>query len=465
MSGHPAARQRVLIVGGGISGLSCAFYLSRALDPAQTEIVLLEASSRWGGLIQTERSGGYVLEAGPDSFLSQKPETLELCRELGLASRLIHSRHSQVYLFCGGRLQPLPRDLLFSLPVDRGVLLRDPLLSWKGRLRAALEPLIPGGRLEDESVADFVERRFGSEVLEKLAEPLVAGIFGGDARCLSIRSVLPHLYEAEKTSGKVSAKRPAKKVSSQRVEGGGGENSFLSLTSGMAELVDALLVNLKGSVTLYSSTPAVEITPGSGGFLVRTPEAEFSAGDIVLATPAYVSAALLKGWHPELAENLRDIPYASSLIVSLAYPGEVAGKRMGSGFLVSGKDRKNLLACTWVWRKFSGRCPPGKSLLRCFVPSSGLPVSVEDADLLATIRRELEEILGIREAPILERVYRWEGAMPQYTVGHSMRQRGISRALEGWPGLHLVGNFLDGVGISDCIRHARQAVRRIAARH
>lgn len=455
-----ARRRRVVIVGAGISGLSTAYFLSQKFSRTEAEITLLEASSHFGGIILTEHFNGFVLEAGPDSFLSQKPEALELCKRLQLEQRLIESleAHRQAYVLSQGVLQPFPRGLLLSPPLDYLSLLRSPLLSWKGRLRAALGPLISPSRLEDESVADFVRRRLGKEVLERVAEPLVAGIYGGDAGQLSIRSAFPQLHQAERMQRSLTRTVSQKAAESGPAERRRRESVFLSLRGGMGELVEKLMESLQDRVSVRLQTKVLSVRPGPAGFQLQARgNSSWDADAVVLATPSHISAALLHESYASIAAILGQIPYASATTVCLGYRGECLAGRAGSGFLVSRSEDKALLACTWVSRKFPHRCPPGHTLLRCFVGSAGTQASLaDDESLLLVVRKELEGILGIDARPIVERVYRMKEAMPQYVVGHDSRVKHLNQALQSTPGLCLVGNFLDGVGLPDCIRHAKK---------
>ena len=457
-------RRRIVIVGGGISGLSTAYFLSQRLDPASAEIIVTEASSRWGGMIRSERVNGFLLEGGADSFLSNKPEALELCKELRLEGSLIRSlpAHRQVYLFSQGELRPLPLGLLLRLPVRASQLLRSRVLSWKGRFRALLEPLFAPSRLEDESVASFIVRRLGREVLEKFAAPLAAGVYGGDPHRLSIRSTFPQLYQAEKRQGSLIRWLHRKPISlGERKK---GESEFFSLKAGMEELIQTLIKTTNGRVALYSRTEVLSVSPKAQGFEIRVRGQDpWSADGIVLATPAHVSAALLSRSCSSIAKTLEQIPYEAAIIICLAYRGNRLAGRQGSGFLVSGSENRTLLACTWVGQKFSHRCPPDSTLLRCFVGASAKDVPRGgEAFLLSTVKRELREILEVDQTPVLEEIYRWERALPQYLVGHWSRVEGLKRALTSAPGLHLVGNYLDGVGIPDCVRHARRVASSLA---
>lgn len=448
----------MVIVGGGISGLATAYFLSRAPQLNSIEIVLLEASSRLGGIILTEKIDGFILEGGPDSFVVQKPEALELCRELGLENRLIETGASgrQVYVLWQGKLLPFAPALLLNAPVSITGLCRSPILSWRGKLRAAMEPLLPASNLEDESVADFVCRRLGREVLERMAEPLVAGVYGAHANHLSVRSTFAQLYEAERKWGSVTG-GPKKPV---RMEGVGTTKSpFLSLTSGMGELIEALTASIKNRVALRMRAKVSGVDAASRGYHVHIQnEVPCQADAVVLATPAQISAGLLSGPLAAIGELLREIPYAPAIIVCLGFDEDVLRGRAGSGFLVPKIGRRTILACTWVDRKFPHRCSPGSTLLRCFVSCW----DGNDESLLEAVKAELKQILGVQRAPVLQRAYRWESALPQYLPGHHSRMERLTRRLQACSGLYCAGNFIDGVGISDCVRHARKAAQAIA---
>ena len=460
---------RIAIVGGGISGLSTAYFLSQRLSESQAEIVLLESSSRWGGTILSERIGEFVLEGGPDSFVSHKPQALELCRKLGLEGRLVGSQphHRKSYLLSQGKLHTLPPGLFAKPPLDQLGLVRTPLLSCRGRLRAALEPLISSANIEDESVTNFISRRLGREVAERILEPLVVGIYGGDASALSIRSTLPHLYEAERTYGRLTKSpfqltkslllriAPRKGTAGRKAEG----SPLLSLKGGTAELVEALLKELNKRVDLRLDAKVSDALALSHGFQVRIRREVWEDFDVlILATPADVSAQILSKAFPPMAQLLEKIPYASAIIVSLAYDEDILADRTGSGFLVTQGEKKTMSACTWMSNKFPGRCGKGHALLRSFVGGNQARkwFSSDTEELVCRIKDELVEIMGIQKEPVSQKVYRWQNALPQYQVGHHERTERLSQDLNAVPGLYLVGNFLDGVGISDCIRHAER---------
>ncbi|MDA2934320.1 protoporphyrinogen oxidase [Acidobacteria bacterium AH-259-D05] len=454
---------RIAVVGGGISGLSTAYFLSKHLHQSEAEIILFEASSRWGGVIRSERSGEFLWEGGPDSFVSQKPQALELCRELGLVDDLVQTRsiHRQAYVVF--------REKLYALPLNRSAFLKTPLLTWKGRLRAVIEPLIPSSGLEDESVSDFIARRLGREVAEKIFEPLVVGVYGGDPNQLSIRSTLPHLYKAENSRGGLT-RALLQMVQPLKPRGGGDrKESLISLKRGMGQLVQSLLERLRERVDLRLESNVCEVTRIDPGFQVRTGKEAVKHFDVViLATPACISARILASASSEVANLLQQIHYVSSVIVALGYDEEILAGRMGTGFLVPPTESKVMSACTWMNQKFPGRCPQGYALLRCFIGGNqaGKWISSDDEELVDRMKSELMEILAIGRDPISRKIYRWQAALPQYQLGHHERTQRLAQELKSVPGLYLVGNFLDGVGISDCIRHAArvsESVREMRA--
>ncbi len=458
---------KIAIVGGGISGLSTAYFLRQSLRQRTTQTFLLESSSRWGGIIQTEHLDGFVLEAGPDSFLSQKPQALDLIRKLGLEGRLIRSRsaHQQVYLFLKRKLQPFPGGLFLAPPLSQFHILRSPLLSWKGKLRAALEPFISTSGLEDESVANFFHRRLGQEVLRKIAEPLMTGVYGGDAYQLSLQSCFPLLYARERTGKSitcVSNRRASRKEHPPMTTK--TEGLFVSLKRGMGELIETLVMSLD-STSLHLGTTVTKVHSKRSGFQIELNRKRALEVDVlILATPAYVSSAILSESFPEIATALETIPYTSSIILCLGYQRELFSGQLGSGFLIPRSENKTLSACTWVCNKFSHRCPEGSSLLRCFVggPSNQPAMDWDDEKIRVTLRAELDEILKVHQQPAWEKIYRWRKSLPQYTIGHQRRVETLNEKLNRTPGLYCIGNYLDGIGIPDCIRHAEKVAGKVS---
>lgn len=483
---------RIAIVGGGIAGLAAAYELEKAAAAgADLEYCLFESRDRLGGSLASEVVEGAVLERGPDSFLTEKPAAAELCRELGLENALIPSNDAarKTYVVIRNRLVALPDGLMFLVPTKLLPTAFTPLFSLSTKARMALELLHPPRRnghapSDDESVAALVKRHYGAEAVDRLADPLLAGIYGGDAAQLSARTVLPRLVEMENrygslTRGMLAAHRQMRARAKQGVNGNakpGGQSAqrplFTALRGGMQQLVDAITQRLKPSSVLLSTPVAgIEKDPDGwrvdGGGFIRFYDA------IILAAPAWAAGALLTSVDAELGADLAAIPYSSSITVNLVYDETQLGPLPdGFGFLVPPSEGRSMLACTFVHRKFLGRIPPGKVVLRAFLGGMNHDalLAEPDAALVALVRRELREILGEKVfahggEPVHCQVSRWRRAMAQYAVGHKQRMERIAGRAANLPGLHLVGNAYDGIGVPDCIRLGRQAARALIGTH
>lgn len=451
----------VAIIGGGISGLSTAYYLAKA----GVSSTLIEARPRLGGVIQSEHVEGCVIEAGPDSFLSMKPAAMDLIRELGLADEVIGSNdHLRVtYVWKCGRLVPLPDGLQLMVPTKLVPLLATRLLSWPTKLRMGLELFHPPGRHpEDQSVANFITSHYGAEAVDYLAEPLLSGIYGGSPSALSISSVLPRFVELEAKYGSLTkgvlAELKANKAQAKRLP------LFRTLKSGLGQLVSALAARLIGHTTiLRGRAEAIERT--GGGFRIRLEHGSLECAQLVLACEAHSGAKLIGTLDGRLADLLGGIPYSSSMTVALGFPDSVFPKPLdGFGFLVPKRERRRLVACTWVGTKFSHRVPSGTTLLRCFLGGmdDGAILSESDDAIISAVVNELHDIVGFRAAPAFSRIYRWPRSMAQYTVGHPARLAEIEARAAAIPGFQLAGNAYTGIGIPDCIRMGRQAAESIS---
>jgi oxygen-dependent protoporphyrinogen oxidase len=478
---------RAAIIGGGIAGLAAAYELEQARRAgAQIEYTLFEARERLGGCLASEMVGGAVLERGPDSFLTEKPAAAELCRELGLAAELMPSNDAErkTYIVVGNRLVALPDGLMFLVPTKLIPTALTRLFSLPTKIRMGLEllhPPRPSG--QDESVAALVERHFGREAVERLADPLLAGIFGGDATQLSARAVLPRLVEMESeygslTRGMLAAHR--KMRARAKAAAGSGKKPgiapasrpiFTSLRGGMSQLVEAVTARLDpASVRL--STPVSSLEKTADGWRIDAGNATEHYDAVIAASPAWAAGALLSPVDTALGDELSAIPYSSSITVNLIYDESQLGRLPdGFGFLVPAVEGRAMLACTFVHRKFLGRTPPGKAVFRAFLGGmrhEGL-LAESDQSLVAAVRRELNEILGEKilpaaAAPEHAQVSRWSRAMAQYSVGHQERKQRIAERVAALPGLRLAGNAYDGIGIPDCIRLGRQAAKELLAR-
>jgi oxygen-dependent protoporphyrinogen oxidase len=423
---------------------------------------------------------GAVLERGPDSFLSEKPAAAELCRELGLGAELTPSNDADLKtcIVVRNRLIPLPDGLMFLVPTKLVPTALTRLFSLRTKIRMGLELLHPPRRtgLPDESVAALVERHFGRETVDRLADPLLSGIFGGDSAQLSARTVLPRLVEMEEqygslTLGMLATHRKMRSYAKSSQKGSGAPRPiFTSMRGGMSQLVDALTARLDPT-SVRLSTPVSALSKTADGWRVEAGGTTEFYDAVIIASPAWAAGALLGPVDAALAEELSAIPYSSSITINLIYDEAQLGRLPdGFGFLVPVVEGRTMLACTFVHRKFLGRTPQGKAVLRAFLGGmkNEALMDAPDAELVATVRRELTEILGEkifpREAePEHTQVSRWPRAMAQYAVGHQERMKRITARVAALPGLKLAGNAYDGIGIPDCIRLGRKAAKELAA--
>jgi oxygen-dependent protoporphyrinogen oxidase len=460
--------KRIAIIGGGISGLAAAFTLEeRRRAGAQVEHVLFESSPRFGGVIATERVENFAVEAGPDSFLSEKPWAADLCRKLGLADQLIGSNDAQrkTYILVNGKLVEIPDGLMFMVPTRFMPALLSPLFSFRTKLQMAREWFHDSKQASaDETVASFVQRHYGAEMVERLADPLLSGIYGGEASQLSMRAVLPRFLEMEAKHGSLGRAMLAARSNT-------GPNSarplFTSLKDGMQLMVDTLVGRLSPS-TLRLNRPVRSMHREDNGWIISASDESNRFDVVIVATPAHVAATLLQNASPGLASELRAIPYSSSVTLTLAYGEKVrAMLPPGFGFLVPRKEGKRLLAATFVHNKFSHRAPTDGALIRCFLGGSRDPQILQSSDeeIVRIVREELQEILSLVAEPLFTRVYKWSAAMAQYTVGHLQRLERIRHFCESLPALALAGNGYRGIGVPDCIRSGVDAVTALAGNY
>jgi protoporphyrinogen/coproporphyrinogen III oxidase len=444
----------VVVVGGGISGLAAA----RALHEARGDVLLVESSSRYGGVIRTDTVDGFVVEAGPDSILAQKPEGLALCRALGLGDRLIPTSPEMrtIFVLRAGRLHRLPEGMMLAVPTRLGPFLRSGLFSWPGKARMGLDLLLPRGpAVADESIASLVRRRFGQEAVERLGEPLMAGIHAGDPERLSMRATFPRFVDLEGTHRSLIAGMWASARAAPPASG----SAFYSLAGGLGELVDALIARLAPD-RRRAGAAVTSLTRREEGWAVGLEDGTtVSARAVVLATPAHAAAHLLVPHSAEAAGMLRSIPFASSATVALGYRREdVAHPLDGYGLLVPRGEGLRCTACTFVSTKFAGRAPAGRVLLRAFLGGTRDPgvLSLDDGEMVALVRREMGPLLGLRGTPVLERVYRWPRGTPQMEVGHLDRMARREAVMAGLPGVFLTGAGLRGTGLPDTIADAQR---------
>ena len=457
--------KRIAVIGGGTAGLSAAYSLhKKKLAGSPIEFVVYEAAQHLGGVIRTERIDDCVIEAGPDSFLTEKPWAADLCRVLGLGDQLISSNDAdrKTYMLVKGRLVPIPDGLMFMVPTKLLPTFLSPMFSVGTKARIVREWLSPPKpKTTEMSVAEFVERHYGREMVDRVADPLLGGVYGGSADQLSVDAVLPRFVQMETKHGSlgramVAARKPSSAAAPRPL--------FTSLKSGMQQMTDALISRIpKGVFRLGVRVEAVK--PESGKWLVvsngRTEE--FDA--VVIATPAQAAAAILPT-QPELTTELSAIPYTSSMTVVLGYDQNVRGALpAGFGFLVPRTEGRKILAATFVHNKFPHRAPENRAIIRCFLGGRVAEEMFEhgESDIATAVEAELRSILGLSVAPLFTRVYKWRKAMAQYTVGHSARVDRIRSLLSQSPGLALAGNAYSGIGVPDCVRTGTEAAASVMA--
>jgi oxygen-dependent protoporphyrinogen oxidase len=436
---------------------------------------VLEASPAWGGKIVTHKIGNLITEAGPDSFLSTKPAGLQLIAKLGLTDELINTNETgkKAFVYSSGRLRELPEGLIAITPGQVGPFLKSGLLSFGGVARMGLEVVLPANRSgADESLASFVRRRFGREAFERMMEPLMAGIYAGDAEHMSIKATFPRFVELEQAHGSVLRGMLAARSSrTQELSGTVRRTMFISLKPGLEALVTALVRRLTAQGVTVRSGVSVESLRVRSHRLGRwtydimlQDRSALSVDSLVLATPAFVAADLLRPLTPIAAGLLDMIPYASTGTVALAYPASVIGGNIqGFGFVVPRVERRDLIAATWTSLKWPHRAPPEQLLARCYVGGAGREsiLELDDKALIARVRAELREICGLTAEPAYVEVNRWMKAMPQYLLGHLERLEQAEVALGRYGGLVLTGSAYRGVGIPDCIREGTVAAEKV----
>jgi oxygen-dependent protoporphyrinogen oxidase len=505
------AQDRVVIIGGGLSGLTAAHRIAErsAAMRRPVKLTVLEARNEPGGAIATHSVGGFTLERGPDSFITNKPWGVDLCRSLGLDDRLIGTdpQHRRSFVVRQGRLYPVPEGFVLMAPNRLGPILTTPILSFRGKLRMLMDLVPPvwhriiklfvrskrtGEKarermadalaedfdtqnrlrrvlseegIEDTSLASFVKRRLGQEVLDRLVQPLVGGIYTADPADLSMLATFPRYLEAERDHHSVilSAVREARKVKwAERNASGARYGLFVTLADGMATLPRSLVASLPpGTVRLGTSVRRVgRPEPGKPWLIELLDGPPIESDAVILATESHASARMLDAYDPDLALKLRAIPYASSVIVNIAYRrDQIAHPLDGFGAVVPAIEGRSILAVSFLSVKFPGRAPAGTVLLRVFVGGATQPdlFDRDDEMIKLIVRDELSSLLGATGEPLLVDVARHSRAMPQYTLGHVERVAAIRRQVARHSRLILTGIAFDGVGIPDCIRAAESA--------
>lgn len=442
--------KKTVIVGGGISGLTTAYLLSKNMP--DMDVTVIESDARTGGKIWSEHREGFLCEKGPNGFLDNKPRTLELCESLGLGPVRSNDNSKKRYIFSGGRLNALPESPPSFIKSD--------LLSWGGKLRLLYELFAPKGP-DDETVADFIIRRLGKEALEKLIDPMCSGIYAGDPYNMSIKSCFPRIKELEQEYG--SLIKALIKIKKQRkAEQAGGEEvsaapagRLTSFYNGAQELTDALVRELGSRVE--TGVSAGSISKENGHYLVDTSKGSYKADNVILAVPAYASAEILKGLDKEIASVISGIPYPHVAVIGFGYRKEKVNRALdGFGFLVPHTEKRRILGNLWDSSIFPNRAPEGHVLLRTMAGGAKHPeiADMDDGKVIDMVQDELGSMIGFTSDPEMVMLQRWDRAIPQYLPGHGKKMELIDRAIEKHPGLFLTGNAYRGIGINDCIENA-----------
>jgi oxygen-dependent protoporphyrinogen oxidase len=458
---------RIAIVGGGISGLSAAFAIEEQRRAGvNIDYVLYESSSRLGGVLRTEHIDSCVVEAGPDSFVTEKPWAADLARTLGIGDQLIGSNDAdrKTYILTRGRLVEMPDGLMFMVPTKILPTGLSPLFSWKTKVRMTQELFHPPRAVDhDESVAAFVERHYGAEMVERLADPLLSGVYGGDAANLSVRAVLPRFAEMERTHGSLGRAMLAARAKMKSGPTKPTPPLFTSLKNGMQHLAETVVARLTPSA-LHTNVTVQAIQPEAGGWLVSAGLDSDQFDGVIVALPARAAAQVLRLASAELSAELASVEYSSSITVGLGYDRDTRKSLPpGFGFLVPRSEGKRLLAATFVHNKFPHRAPADRALLRCFFAGSNAEAvwPLSDDQIVGIVRNELQQIVGLRAEPLFARVYKWKSAMAQYGVGHLERLDRIERLRQQLPGLALAGNAYRGIGVPDCVRSGSTAAEQV----
>lgn len=455
---------RIVVVGGGISGLAAAH---RLIERGKTNVTLVEASPRLGGTIQTEHRDGFLIERGPDSFISEKPEAVALAKRLGLESRLIETneKYRRSFIVRGGRLRAVPEGFQLLAPSRMWPFLTSDIFSVAGKIRIAADLVMPRkgtNGTQDESLASFVRRRLGQEALERMAQPMVGGIYTADPETLSLRATLPRFLEMERKHRSLILAMLRQSHVQKSGTSGARYSLFLSFDRGVQVLVDAL-AQIKADIRLKTRVESLRLDDRTWT-ITTTSGQQLKADAICLAVPAYVAATLLDDVNHDLAAKLKQIKYASTATINFGYErSDINHPLDGFGFVVPFIEKRSLIACTFSSVKFSGRAPEGHVLLRAFAGGALQPdiFALDESVLAAKVEADLRELLGITAKPLFTEVAKWERSMPQYEVGHLDRINEIENETRKIPGLALAGNSYRGAGIPDCIRSGEAAAESI----
>ncbi|WP_174730638.1 protoporphyrinogen oxidase [Mesobacillus harenae] len=463
-------KQKVVIVGGGITGLAAAYYLQKHARDNQLplEVRLIEASHRLGGKMQTVVKDGFVIERGPDSFLERKESAARLAKEVGLGDKLVNNGTGKSYVLVKDRLHPMPGGSVMGIPTEIRPFISTALFSWPGKFRAAADFVMPPSKEEnDQSLGSFFRRRLGDEVVENLIEPLLSGIYAGDIDNLSLMATFPQFFEVEQKHGSLIRgmkkgtpvqKKPVKAGTSQR------KGIFLTVTTGLQSFVEAIEAKLEPG-TVLKGVRVDRVAKEEAGYKLRLSDGTFDKADAILVSAPHESALNMFSDNENIFEEFINMPSTSVATVALAFPEEAVKQDIdGTGFVVSRNSDYSITACTWVHKKWPHSTPKGKVLLRCYVGRAGdeAVVDLSDEEIIKTVMDDLKKTMDISAEPEFSVISRWKDSMPQYTVGHKDRVDRLKKSLkQELPGVFVGGSSFEGLGLPDCIDQGEAAVEAI----
>lgn len=461
-------KQKVVIIGGGITGLTAAYYLQKEalLQNLPFEVKLIEASHRLGGKLQTVVQDGYVIERGPDSFLERKQSAVRLAKEVGIADRLINNSAGQSFVVANQQLYPMPGGSIMGIPTELVPFITTRLFSVAGKVRAAADLIIPRSNMKgDQSLGHFFRRRVGDEVLENLIEPLLSGIYAGDIDQLSLMSTFPQFYQVEKNHrslilGMRKGKTPQQ---SNNPTSSSKKGIFLTVSTGLQSFIEAIEAKLQPHSVMKGYRVESIKKLGEGYEMELNSKERILADSIIVAVPHHTAASIFSQY--EYFSVFKHVPATSVATVALAFPKEAIKKDIdGTGFVVSRNSDFSITACTWTHKKWPHSTPEGKVLLRCYVgrPGDETIVDLSDDEIINIVLDDLNKIMNITAKPELSVVTRWKDSMPQYTVGHKDRINDVTEKMsEELPGVFLAGSSYQGIGVPDCIDQAEAAVKKV----
>lgn len=460
--------KRVVIAGGGITGLTAAYYLQKLAREKNLplDVKLIEASHRLGGKMQTYIKDGFIIERGPDSFLERKESAGRLVREVGLGDRLVNNGTGKSFILVKDRLHPIPGGSIMGIPTEITPFITTGLFSWPGKFRAAADFFMPASKEKgDQSLGEFFRRRLGDEVVENLIEPLLSGIYAGDIDRLSLLSTFPQFYQVEQKYG--SLIRGMKKMTPAPKKAAGTEKKkgiFLTVSSGLQSFVDAIEERLEpGSV--IKGVRVDKVSKEGNGYMLRLSNGENLLADSMVVSAPHEAALHMFSDYEHLFEPFRDMSSTSVATVALAFPESAVKKDIdGTGFVVSRNSDYTITACTWTHKKWPHSTPEGKVLLRCYIgrPGDEAVVDLSDDEIVQIVLEDLRKTMDIQDQPDFSLVSRWKESMPQYTVGHKQRVEKLEAdLLKEFPGIFAAGSSYEGIGMPDCIDQGEAAVEKV----